>query len=102
MAMIGAFLGYRAYISKGPTITIGFETAEGLEAGKTKIRYLDVVVGTVDAVEVCPLFRVSVTVGAEVSMMNSLLAIPFDSRVPFVPTAVPASTWIEALPSPHQ
>lgn len=52
--LIGAFLGYRAYISQGPTITIGFETAEGLEAGKTKIRYLDVVIGTVDAVDIAP------------------------------------------------
>ena len=60
--LIGAFLGYRAYISQGPTITIGFETAEGLEAGKTKIRYLDVVVGTVDAVDIAPdLKRIVVT-----------------------------------------
>src|SRR3954465_10287030 len=49
-ALIGAFLAYKAYTSQGPTITISFQTAEGLEAGKTKIRYLDVEVGTVQSV----------------------------------------------------
>ena len=39
--LIGAFLAYKAYTSQGPTITITFDTAEGLEAGKTKLRYLD-------------------------------------------------------------
>ena len=60
--LIGGFLAYRAYISQGPTITIGFETAEGLEAGKTKIRYLDVEVGTVNSVVIAPdLKRIVVT-----------------------------------------
>src|SRR3954447_6348435 len=49
-AVIGAFLAYKAYTSQGPTITIAFASAEGLEAGKTKIRYLDVEVGTVQSV----------------------------------------------------
>src|SRR3954452_12912089 len=49
-AVIGAFLAYKAYTDQGPTITIAFESAEGLEAGKTKVRYLDVEVGTVQSV----------------------------------------------------
>src|SRR3954452_20418734 len=49
-ALIGAFLAYKAYTDRGPTITISFETAEGLEAGKTKLRYLDIEVGTVQSV----------------------------------------------------
>jgi len=53
-ALIGAFLAYRAYTSQGPTVTITFATAEGLEAGKTKLRYLDVEVGTVEAVAIGP------------------------------------------------
>lgn len=52
--LIGAFLAYKAYTSQGPTITITFDTAEGLEAGKTKLRYLDVEVGTVQNVELAP------------------------------------------------
>ncbi len=60
--LIGAFLAYKAYTSQGPTITISFETAEGLEAGKTKLRYLDVVIGTVNDVSIAPdLKRIVVT-----------------------------------------
>jgi paraquat-inducible protein B len=51
---IGAFLAYKAYSSRGPTVTITFDTAEGLEAGKTKLRYLDVEVGTVQSVVIAP------------------------------------------------
>ncbi len=51
-AAIGLFLAYRAYMEQGPTITISFDTAEGLEAGKTKLRYLDVEVGTVNKVAI--------------------------------------------------
>src|SRR3954454_14413908 len=53
-ALIGAFLAYRAYTETGPTITLSFETAEGLEAGKTKVRYLDVEVGAVQTVDIAP------------------------------------------------
>src|SRR5215203_5103852 len=53
-ALIGAFLAYRAYTDRGPTITLRFATAEGLEAGKTKLRYLDVEVGTAQTVTIAP------------------------------------------------
>jgi paraquat-inducible protein B len=49
-ALIGAWLAYRTLAEKGPTITITFATAEGLEAGKTKIKYKDVEVGEVDEI----------------------------------------------------
>jgi len=35
---------------EGPTVTIKFDTAEGLEAGKTKVKYKDVEIGTVQDV----------------------------------------------------
>ncbi|MFL5335584.1 MAG: intermembrane transport protein PqiB, partial [Geminicoccaceae bacterium] len=61
-ALIGAFLAYRAYTDRGPTITLSFATAEGLEAGKTKLRYLDVEVGTARTVTIAPdLKRIMVT-----------------------------------------
>jgi paraquat-inducible protein B len=53
-ALIGGFLAYRAYTERGPTITLTFRTAEGLEAGKTKLRYLDVEVGTARSVAIAP------------------------------------------------
>jgi paraquat-inducible protein B len=49
--LIGGWLAYKAISEKGPTITITFETAEGLEAGKTKIKYKDVEVGQVESVD---------------------------------------------------
>jgi paraquat-inducible protein B len=48
--LIGGWLIYKAVTEKGPTITITFETAEGLEAGKTKVKYKDVDVGTVQTI----------------------------------------------------
>jgi len=45
--LIGAWLVYKALSEKGPTITIAFKSAEGLEAGKTKIKFKDVELGQV-------------------------------------------------------
>jgi paraquat-inducible protein B len=46
-ALIGAWLGVRAILARGPTITISFRDAAGLVAGKTKLRYRDVDVGQI-------------------------------------------------------
>jgi len=51
-AIIGGTLAVRTYLEKGPTITISFKTGEGLEAGKTKIKYRDVEVGVVKTITV--------------------------------------------------
>ncbi len=48
--LIGGWLVWKTLSEKGPTITITFTSASGLEPGKTKIKYLDVDVGTVQAV----------------------------------------------------
>lgn len=45
--LIGGWLTFKAISDQGPVITITFETAEGLEAGKTKIKSKDVEVGLV-------------------------------------------------------
>jgi paraquat-inducible protein B len=42
---------------EGPTITIKFDTAEGLEAGKTKVKYKDVEIGTVQEVRLSDDFQ---------------------------------------------
>ena len=49
-ALIGGALAVKSYLQKGPTITITFKTGEGLEAGKTKIKYKDVEVGVIKEV----------------------------------------------------
>ncbi len=49
-AFIGAWMAMKAYTAKGPTITITFLSAEGLEAGQTRIRYKDMEIGKVSAI----------------------------------------------------
>ncbi|HEX3061450.1 MAG TPA: MlaD family protein, partial [Usitatibacter sp.] len=46
-ALIGGWLAFQHFINRGPTIEIRFRTAEGLEAGKTRIKYKDVDIGIV-------------------------------------------------------
>ena len=48
--LVGGWLAVKAVLEHGPTITITFKTAEGLEAGKTKIKYKDVEIGVVKTV----------------------------------------------------
>lgn len=50
--IIGGWLAYKAVTEKGPEINISFSSAAGLEAGKTKIKYKDVEVGVVEAIEI--------------------------------------------------
>lgn len=51
-ALVGGWIAWKAFSEQGPTITISFKSAEGLVAGKTKIRYKDVEIGQVEAIEV--------------------------------------------------
>ncbi|MEQ1440299.1 MlaD family protein [Fontimonas sp. SYSU GA230001] len=46
-ALIGVALAVRAVLSAGVLIEIQFNSAEGLESGKTQVKYKDVVVGMV-------------------------------------------------------
>jgi len=49
-ALAGAWVAVTRILSEGPKITIVFHSAEGLEAGKTKIQYSGVEVGTITAI----------------------------------------------------
>jgi paraquat-inducible protein B len=49
-ALVGAWVAVTRLLSEGPKITIVFRSAEGLDAGKTKIRYNGVDVGTVETI----------------------------------------------------
>ena len=49
-AIVAIGIVVQRFISEGPTITIIFRTAEGVEAGKTLIKYKDVNIGQVTAV----------------------------------------------------
>lgn len=48
--LVGAWLIYKTVSETGPSITISFKTAEGIQAEKTKIKYRDVEIGKVKTV----------------------------------------------------
>ena len=48
--LIGLSLVVKGIIDKGPTITIAFKSGEGLEAGKTHVKYKDMEIGLVKAI----------------------------------------------------
>jgi paraquat-inducible protein B len=64
--LIGGWLAVKAVSEKGPIITITFNTAEGMEAGKTKIKFKDVEVGKVEDIQVSDDLK-SVIVTAELN-----------------------------------
>lgn len=49
-----AALGIRTYLRHGPTIHITFDTADGIEAGKSEVRYKNVPAGRVTGVDLTP------------------------------------------------
>jgi len=50
-ALVGIGIAVQRIRSEGPTITIVFKAAEGIEAGKTFIKYKDVIIGQVKTVQ---------------------------------------------------
>jgi paraquat-inducible protein B len=48
--LAGAWLAWNAFAELGPLVTITFESAEGLEEGRTTIKHKDVDVGTVESI----------------------------------------------------
>src|SRR6266540_2914308 len=67
--LVGGWLAAKAILERGPTITITFKTAEGLEAGKTKIKYKDVEIGLVKTIALSP-DRKGIVVTAELSKQS--------------------------------
>lgn len=53
-AIVGAWVAVTRVLSEGPKVTITMKSAEGLEAGKTKIHYNGVDIGTVTTIELPP------------------------------------------------
>jgi paraquat-inducible protein B len=51
---IGAWLAWNTLSKRGPTITISFETAEGLQPGQSQLKFKDIVFGTVNGVALSP------------------------------------------------
>jgi len=72
-ALIALVLGARAWIDSGPVITIRFPSAEGLEPGKTRIRYKSVDIGTVKTVRLSADRKAVVVVAEMANGAQSLL-----------------------------
>ena len=63
-ALVGGWIAVQAVLETGPTVRIRFQTADGIEPGKTRIRYRSVEIGQVRTVALAPDHR-TVTVTAE-------------------------------------
>ena len=72
-ALIGIALVVKSINDQGPDIVIKFDSASGIEAGKTQIRFRDVVVGTVSEIRLSP-DRNSVLVKAQLTKDAESLA----------------------------
>ncbi|GLQ95991.1 PqiB family protein [Dyella mobilis] len=53
-ALIGLSLVIHAWMQQGPAISISFQTAEGLDPGKTVVKYKNVVIGKVTTIRLSP------------------------------------------------
>lgn len=62
-ALIGIGLVAKSVLDRGPTVTVSFRSGDGLEPGKTKVKYKDVDIGLVRAITLAPdLSKVLVTI----------------------------------------
>ncbi|AXQ29584.1 MCE family protein [Solimonas sp. K1W22B-7] len=77
-ALIGLGLLVRAWTQAGPVITLQFKSAEGLEEGKTQLRFKDVVIGKVRTIDLSKNFS-SVKVKVELNKDAARVAVA-DSR----------------------
>jgi paraquat-inducible protein B len=72
--VIGATLLINTLLRSGPELQIEFRTAEGLEAGKTEVRYKEVVVGRVESVSLSD-DRQHVVVGVRLARSAAGIAV---------------------------
>jgi len=71
---IGASLLINTLMKAGPQVVIEFRTAEGLEPGKTEVRYKEVIVGRVESVQLSP-DRQRVLVGVRLDRSVANIAV---------------------------
>src|SRR6185436_16909045 len=71
--VVGAWVAVARYMSQGPEITIVFKSAEGLEAGKTKIHYNGVDIGTLTTIRLADDHQTVITTAQMVPKAESFL-----------------------------
>src|SRR5476651_135294 len=55
--LIGAWLAWDTYSKRGPTITVSFDSGDGLQAGQSQLKFKDVTMGTGKSIAVTPDFN---------------------------------------------
>src|SRR5437773_3568377 len=74
-AVVAIGIAVQRIVTEGPTSTIVFKTAEGIEAGKTFIKYKDVNIGHVTKVQLTDRFgKVEVTAQIDKSASGLIVA----------------------------
>ena len=82
--VLGVWMVVHTYMTEGPEISVAFETAEGLVAGKTKVKYRNVEMGVVQEVILSDDFK---GVVAKIKMERQALALLRDDTRFWVVTA---------------
>jgi hypothetical protein len=82
--LIGGWLAYKGLSEKGPLVLITFESAEGLETGKTQVKYKDVKIGQVENIR----FNADLS---QVIISAELVRAIFDGQHPFLGRAPPGN-----------
>jgi paraquat-inducible protein B len=77
--LVGGWLALQGFMNRGPDIVIQFRSAEGIEAGKTRIRYKSVDIGTVKSVKLSD-DNTTVLVTAEIDRESSKRFLVDDTR----------------------
>src|SRR5215212_4814596 len=54
--LIALWLAWDTFSKKGPTITVSFDTAAGLTAGQSQLKYKNVVMVTLNTIVLSPFF----------------------------------------------
>lgn len=89
-AVVAGWLAVHAFLRQGPSVTISFLTAEGIQPGITRLRYKDVEIGTVSAV-ILSEDRARVVVSARMQAQAAPLLVA-DTRFWIVRPRVSASS----------
>jgi paraquat-inducible protein B len=77
--LVGGWLAFQSFMNRGPDITIEFRSAEGIEAGKTRIRHKSVDIGIVKSVKLSADGK-AVIVSAEIDRATAKRFLVQDTR----------------------
>ena len=92
--VLGVWMVVHAYLTQGPEIRVTFDTASGIEAGKTKVKFRDVEMGMVQEVNLSPDMQ---AVTAVIKMQREALPLLREDTLFWIVTARIGSGTISGL-----